>query len=215
MMAISYPVSKDSQWAIYSASEGRVISRRQPWPNYLGNPVVGADPDHIYLLHVDDSVPQHNTDTQVVEQDEILGLVSNTLTTTYTVTYKPIQDLKAAAHDLRRARRTEAELAGFEFAGHPIDSDRDSILRIANAAASAISAILTQQPWATAWRCADEHDLPLDASGMLGLQAALAAHGQACHTTSTAIGAEIEAAEMAEQVSAIIEAIENDSRWPA
>jgi hypothetical protein len=214
-MAIQYPVQKDSLWVIYSASKGVVISRSQPWPNGLGNPVVGADPDHIYLLQVDELVPQYNQDTQVLEQGEDIGLASNTLTTTYTVSYKPLQELKATAHNMRRARRTEAELAGFEFAGHPLDSDRDSILRIANAAASAISSILTQQPWATAWRCKDEHDLPIDAIGMLGLQAALAAHGQACHTTSTTIGAEIEAAETAEQVSAIIEAIEDDPRWPA
>lgn len=122
-----------------------------------------------------------------------------------------VANAKTLAHDLRRARRIEAELAGFHFAGHPIDSDRDSILRIANAAASAISALLNQRPWATAWRCADEHDLLLDAAGMLALQGALAMHGQQCHATSTAIAAQIEAADSVGSV----EAIDLTAGWPS
>lgn len=130
----------------------------------------------------------------------------------------PAELLRAAhvqAHAQRRARRTQAELAGFSHQGHPLDSDRDSILRIANAAASALSAILTQQPWATTWRCADETDLPLDAPGMLALQGALAYHGQACHSASQAIAADIDAATTVEQVEAILAATPTDPRWPA
>ena len=122
---------------------------------------------------------------------------------------------KAEANTLRRDRRTQAELAGFSHQGHPLDSDRDSILRIANAAASALSAILTQQPWETSWRCADETDLPLDAPGMLALQGALAYHGQACHSASQAISADIEAAETVAQIEALIAALPTDPRWPA
>lgn len=126
-----------------------------------------------------------------------------------------IEDLRTQAHTLRRERRTQAELAGFTHAGHPLDSDRDSILRIANAAASALSSIIGQQPWATVWRCADEYNLPLDALGMLAMQGALALHGQACHTASQAIGAEIEAAPDIATLDAIIAAIPSDPRWPA
>jgi hypothetical protein len=126
-----------------------------------------------------------------------------------------IEALRFAAHALRSERRTQAELAGFTYASHTLDSDRDSILRIANAAASAISSIIGQQPWGVLWRCADEVDMPLDASGMLALQGALALHGQACHTVSQEIGAEIEAAETAYAVDQIIAAIPTDPRWPA
>jgi hypothetical protein len=127
----------------------------------------------------------------------------------------PIETLRLEAHALRRERRTQAELAGFTYADHPLDSDRDSILRIANAAASAISSILGQQPWIVLWRCADEFDMPLDAAGMLALQGALALHGQACHTVSQEIGAEIEAAETTDAVDQIIASIPTDPRWPA
>ena len=125
-----------------------------------------------------------------------------------------IEDLREQAHTLRRERRTQAELSGFVHAGHPLDSDRDSILRIANAAASALSSIIGQQPWATIWRCADEYDLALDAPGMLALQGALAMHGQACHSASQAISADIEAAPDIAALDVIIAAIPSDARWP-
>jgi hypothetical protein len=126
-----------------------------------------------------------------------------------------IEVLREQAHALRRERRTQAELAGFSHAGHPLDSDRDSILRIANAAASAISSIIGQQPWATVWRCADEYNLPLDAPGMLAMQGALALHGQACHTVSQAIGAEVDAAASIAALDALIAILPSDPRWPA
>lgn len=148
-------------------------------------------------------------------RDEHQVAVAYALATPEQEAAQKLATLKTQAHDLRRARRTEAELAGFPYNDHPLDSDRDSILRIANAAASAISSILTQQEWATSWRCADETDMPVDAAGMLALQGALAYHGQACHTVSQLIGAEIEAAETAEAVEAIIAAIPADERWPA
>jgi hypothetical protein len=95
---------------------------------------------------------------------------------------------------MRREARTSAELAGFSFSGHPIDSDRDSILRIANAVSTAITATLSGTPFATMWHCADGHELRLDAEGVMAMQAALSAHGQACHTRSMALKDEIDAA---------------------
>jgi hypothetical protein len=167
------------------------------------------------LIYDPEGAPLGYADPVEENRDGYQVAVAYALGTEQERTDAALAAIRTQAHYLRRARRTEAELAGFNFSGHPLDSDRDSILRIANAAASAISSILTQQPWATAWRCKDEHDLPLDATGMLGLQAALAQHGQACHTASTTIGAEIDAAETQEEVAAIIEAIPTDSRWPA
>jgi hypothetical protein len=122
--------------------------------------------------------------------------------------------LKTQAHNLRRERRTQAELAGFTHNGHPLDSDRDSILRIANAAASALTATILSQSWETVWRCADEYNMPLDGPGMLSMQASLALHGQACHTASQNISIDIDAAETIEALEAIIAAIPTDVRWP-
>ena len=96
-------------------------------------------------------------------------------------------------HKARRAARTAAETGGFIFDGHPFDSDRDSILRIANAATTALTATLVMAPFATEWHCADGYDMPLDAAGVMSMQSALAAHGQACHDRSSALRAMIDA----------------------
>jgi hypothetical protein len=98
-------------------------------------------------------------------------------------------------HAARRAARTRAETGGFIFNGHPFDSDRDSILRIANAATTALTANLFGAPFATEWHCADGYDMPLDAAGVMAMQGALAAHGQACHDRSSALRAMIDAPE--------------------
>ncbi len=96
-------------------------------------------------------------------------------------------------HQLRQFFRTQAETGGFVFNGHPIDSDRDSILRIGNAATTALTAQLTGTSFSTEWACADEYQMPLDAAGVMALQAALSAHGLACHLRSQELKALIDA----------------------
>jgi carotenoid cleavage dioxygenase-like enzyme len=99
---------------------------------------------------------------------------------------------RAELHVARREARTVAETGGFTFSGHPVDSDRDSILRINNAATTAITASLTASPFATVWKCGDDYEMSLDAAGVMALQAALSAHGQACHDRSNALCALID-----------------------
>ena len=113
-------------------------------------------------------------------------------------------------HAARRAARTAAETSGFVFNGHPFDSDRDSILRIANAATTALTANLVGAPFATAWHCADGYDMPMDAAGVMAMQGALAAHGQACHDRSSALRAMIEEPEA--DLDALAEEIKTG--WP-
>jgi len=96
-------------------------------------------------------------------------------------------------HAARRAARTNAETGGFVFADHAVDSDRDSILRIGNAATTALTASISQAPFATVWTCADEYQMELDAAGVMALQAALSAHGIACHLRSQELKALIDA----------------------
>ncbi len=107
---------------------------------------------------------------------------------------------REAAHNQRREVRTRAETSGFLFNGHLLDSDRDSILRIVNAAAAASTALMTGADFSTTWSCADGYQMPLDAQGVLTMQAALAHHGQACHNRNMALKGEIEAAEDASSV---------------
>jgi hypothetical protein len=96
-------------------------------------------------------------------------------------------------HNARRTTRTRAETGGFVFNGHPVDSDRDSILRIGNAATTALTALLTSTQFSTTWACADEYQMYLDAAGVMALQAALSAHGLACHLRSQELKALIDA----------------------
>ena len=113
-------------------------------------------------------------------------------------------------HAARRAARTVAETGGFWFNGHRGDSDRDSIQRLNNAATTAITASLASAPFATTWKCADDYEMLLDASGIMALQAALSAHGQACHERSQALGALIDDSQA--DFSAV--AAEMGSGWP-
>ena len=120
---------------------------------------------------------------------------------------------RAAAQAERQAARLAAEVGGYWYAGHPVDADRDSILRITNAATTALTCLITGQPFATAWTCADGAKIPLDAIGVLALQAALSTHGQACHDRSTALKAMIDGATDLAALAAV--AAEIGSGWPS
>jgi hypothetical protein len=104
---------------------------------------------------------------------------------------------RTAAHAERHAARLAAETGGFDYADRRIDSDRDSLQRITQAVAAAMQAVMAGQPFAVAWTCADDSELPLDAVGMLALQRALTAHGAACHARSQEIKALLDAADLA------------------
>jgi hypothetical protein len=166
------------------------------------------------LIYDPENAPLGYADPIAETRDGRQVAVAYALGTEQERTAATIAILKTQAHKLRRERRTQAELAGFTHNDHPLDSDRDSILRIANAAASALTATILSQPWGTVWRCADEYNMPLDGPGMLAMQASLALHGQACHTASQNISIDIDAAETIEALEAIITAIPTDTRWP-
>jgi len=114
-----------------------------------------------------------------------------------------VESARQRKHLARDAARVAAETGGFLYSGHIVDSDERSIARINNAATAALAAKAAAQPFAVEWLCADEHALALDADGMLALQGALVAHGQACHDRSQAIKAEINAAETLGELSSI------------
>jgi hypothetical protein len=128
---------------------------------------------------VDDSIVEWHSDSSIPKEEDLAAA--------------SVQWQLTRLHDARRAARTAAETSGFVFNGHLFDSDRDSILRIANAATTALTANLVGAPFATEWHCADGYDMPLDAEGVMNMQSALAAHGQACHDRSSALRAMIDA----------------------
>lgn len=118
--------------------------------------------------------------------------------------------LRSPLHVKRHEARTKAETSGFVFNGHPVDSDRDSILRIGNAATTALTASLSSVPFCTTWTCADEYQMDLDAAGVMALQAALSAHGLACHLRSQELKAMIDAPEADLDAVALL----IDTGWP-
>lgn len=127
-------------------------------------------------------------------------------------TAEELAQVREQLHTQRRNARTAAEMDGFNFQGKRIDSDRDSILRVTQAALLASQAIAVDQPFAVEWVCADDTVLELDAAGMLGMQQALTLHGLACHNRSQELRAQIDAAEDGPALSATANAMATG--WP-
>lgn len=159
-------------------------------------------------------IPEHDPTFQMVEEGQPLR-IDGLWTQQWDVRDKTAEELdqvRQQLHEQRRNARTSAEMAGFLFQDKRIDSDRDSILRITQAALLASQALAAGQPFAVAWVCADDTVLELDAAGMLAMQQALTLHGLACHNRSQELRAQIDTAEDGPALSAAANAITSD--WP-
>lgn len=166
-------------------------------------PVARADrPDHDPIHQVVAEQPPALVDGVWTQQWEVRDLTAPELAV-----------MREQLHRDRRARRTQAETGGFMFQGRRIDSDQDSILRITQAALLAHQTLLTGQPFAVAWVCADDSVLELDAAGMLAMQQALTFHGLACHNRSQALRTLIDGATDGQSLS--LAAADLVTGWPA
>jgi len=119
---------------------------------------------------------------------------------TYSLKYIEVDQIKFQLHEERKQRRIEKEVEGFIFRDHLVASDRDSVMRINNAATAAMT---VGPSFSTVWECADNYNMELDQEGVLQMQVALAMHGQACHDWSKQKEIEINEAETPEQLSQI------------
>ena len=158
--------------------------------------------------------PAYDVATQAVDEDAP-QLADGVWTQQWTVRDKTAEELAAVRnrlHEQRHNARTDAEMAGFIFQDKRIDSDRDSILRITQAALLASQALAAEQPFGVVWICADDSVLELDAGGMLGMQQALTLHGLACHNRSQALRDLIDAASDGPSLS--LAAAELTEGWP-
>lgn len=165
-------------------------------------PVARADrPDHDPIHQVVAEQPPALVDGVWTQQWEVRDLTAPELAV-----------MREQLHRDRRARRTQAETGGFTFGARRIDSDRDSVLRLTQAALVASQALAADQPFAVEWVCADDSVLPLDAAGMLAMQAAITAHGLACHNRSQALRTLIDGAPDGPALSAAANAIATG--WP-
>lgn len=159
-------------------------------------------------------IPEHDPTFQIVEEGQPLR-IDGLWTQQWDVRDKTAEELAAvrdSLHDQRRTARADAEMDGFSFQDKRIDSDRDSILRITQAALLASQALAAEQPFGVEWVCADDSVLDLDAAGMLAMQQALTFHGLACHNRSQALRDLIDAASDGPSLS--LAAAELTEGWP-
>lgn len=160
-------------------------------------------------------IPEHDPAVQIAEEGQPLR-IDGLWTQQWDVRDKTAEELdqvRQQLHEQRRNARTSAEMAGFLFQDKRIDSGRDSILRITQAALLASQALAAGQPFAVAWVCADDTVLELDAAGMMAMQQALTFHGLACHNRSQALRTLIDGATDGQSLS--LAAADLVTGWPA
>lgn len=121
-----------------------------------------------------------------------------------------LDELKTAKWRDVQGKRDHLEQAGFTFIGHPIDSDPIAVQRISIAALAAQAAAGAGQPFQVGWKCKDDHTLPLDIAGVMGMSAALAMYANALHVYARGLKDQIVAA----TDQAALDAIDIENGWP-
>lgn len=112
-------------------------------------------------------------------------------------TLKEVKDQKRAEIN---AARDQAEQGGFEYMGKVFDSDQVSAQRISMAAQAMA---LADDTATITWTCQDNTTIDLNKTQLIGMVAALAAWSNTCHQKATALKAQIDAAETAEELEKI------------
>jgi len=77
---ITYPVSEDSRWSIWSISGNAIVAKNKRWPRADGQAVTGADADLVYLLETKDARPAFDQWTEKLEPTETVDVAANTVT---------------------------------------------------------------------------------------------------------------------------------------
>lgn len=115
-----------------------------------------------------------------------------------------IGDKKAQMIDQINAKRDELETQGFPHVGLRFDSDERSVARINSTALTASAALIAGAAHEFPdWIAADNTPLPVDAQGVLSLQASLTRHGGELHAHARALKARVLAAQTADDLAAI------------
>lgn len=114
-----------------------------------------------------------------------------------------LNELKEAKRAEINQARDEAEQGGFEYMGKVFDSDIVSCIRIQGAAQSMQAAIMAEEVPTITWTTKDNSTVELTAQELLGLSVSLAEWSNTCHQKATALKAQIDAAETAEELENI------------
>ena len=113
-------------------------------------------------------------------------------------------ELKTAKWSEIRAKRDTLEQSGVPYMGKVIDSDTVSVQRIAIAVQAAQAAISAGVEFTLEWTCADNSILTMTAEQVVGMSVALAQYSDSLHQTARGLREQIEAAETAEDLTAIV-----------
>lgn len=116
---------------------------------------------------------------------------------------KPLDELKAEKRTAINTARDAAEQGGFEYMGKIFDSDPISCQRISCAAQAMQVSVVSEEIPTITWTTQDNSTIDLTPAELMGLVSALALHSNTCHQKATALKAQIENAQTAEEIEEI------------
>ena len=105
---------------------------------------------------------------------------------------RPVDEVREMLKKRVKALRDQKETEGFAYMGKVFDSDERSVLRITQAALTAMAAGPT---FTIDWTAADNSIVTLDQAAMIGMPAALAVYANQLHQSAKAHKAAIDAAD--------------------
>lgn len=105
---------------------------------------------------------------------------------------KPVESVREMLKARVKSLRDQKETEGFAYMGKVFDSDERSVLRITQAALTAMAAGPT---FTIDWTAADNSIVTLDQAAMIGMPAALAVYANQLHQSAKAHKAAIDAAD--------------------
>ena len=91
---ITYPVSPDSRWAIWSISQAEILKHNKPWPRLDGMEIVGLNPDTVPLLEVEEAQPAYDPATHYLNRTApVVDVNANTHTHGWEILPRDPQDI--------------------------------------------------------------------------------------------------------------------------
>ena len=124
-MAIGFPILnvENTKWAQHQVSTGEIISRNQPWPhqeddgngNMVGLPIIGQDPDRIFMLEVSTDRPEYDPRLYSLQTNLAPDTENNVITTSYEAVKRTLEEVLIAIDNeestqMARHVRIEQEL---------------------------------------------------------------------------------------------------------
>lgn len=151
--------------------------------------------------------PSHNLHTQNAQQDALPSYDGTEWVLGWTVTDKPIADVKDDLTAAAAAKRYEVEFGGTTFNGSPLPTDAKTQSALT---AAYVKAQADPNYTIDSWKSGPGTFSTLDAPTIIALADAIEAHVQACFTREAAIAGEIAAATTLAELAAI----DINTGWP-